>query len=144
VLDRAVQRELAVEAVADVAQHIDILDERVGMKRRHDAARAQRVPPDFDLADPQPPALPLALGQPVDAAQNDVRPQPAPVAVESADRSVGGYEQGKDVEAIGGVEDREPCAGPGRPAHIPSALISARSSDSPAMDLTGYRQTCCT
>ena len=188
VLDRAVERELAAEAGADVAQHVDVLDERVGMERRHDAARAQRVQPDDDVADPQAPAFPVALGEPLDAAEDDVRPQPAAVAAEAADRAVGGDEEGEDVEAGGRVEDRELRVGTGDVLHdggdlrrgggavlderlavgesvarrpssrgrvrdvtmpcgpltttrrspaIPSRLISAGSSASPAIDLTG-------
>ena len=72
---------------------------------------------DHHVADPQPPALPFALGEALDAAEHDVRPQPAAVAAERPDRPVGGDEQREDVEALGRVEARELRVGAGHVLH---------------------------
>ncbi len=49
----------------------------------------------------------------VDAVDDDVRAEPADVTAERADSTVGGHEEGEDVEAFRAVVAGEGGAGPG-------------------------------
>src|SRR4029450_13919608 len=82
---KTVERELAVETPVNVTGDVLVPDLRVRVVRGHDAAQAQILDPNAHRADAQAGAWPLALGQPVDAADHDVRPQATMVVTEGGD-----------------------------------------------------------
>ena len=73
------------------------------------------------VADVQFGAGPLEFGQPLDAADHDVRPEPAHVAPEGGHGAVCRDEQREHVEAFGAVVGLEPRVGAGSPPHRASA-----------------------
>ena len=95
-----VERHRAVELAHDAAQHAVILLERVGVERRHHAARPQLHELDERGADADRPAHPLPLREARDAADHDVRPQPPVIDAERADGAVGEDRERQDVEAL--------------------------------------------
>src|SRR5262249_24798981 len=71
--DVAVERYAAAEAPVDAAQHVDVLLERVGVERRHDAPLPEIPDADQDVAHAQAASLPVALGAPLASADDEVR-----------------------------------------------------------------------
>ena len=69
--------------------------------------RAQRVEPDHGVADVQLRPCPPALGEALDPADHDVRPEPPDVAAELGHGAVGRDEEREDVEAGEPVERGE-------------------------------------
>ena len=112
-----VERELAAEALDDVLQHARIELQRVRIDGGHDAAGAERIEADDRLADVQFGAGPVALRQPFDAANHDVRPQPPHIAAEGLDGTVGGDQQRHDVEPVEALPRFEPRVGAGGLLH---------------------------
>jgi len=110
-LDPAVERDLPVELVDDVLEDAEVLLERVGVERRHHAARAEPRHRDggAPAADRQHAAGPEPLAEAVDAADDDVRPEPAAVEPDVLDRAVGRDEQRQDVEPPGAIVQDQPC-----------------------------------
>ena len=111
--DKTVERELALEALIDVAGDVLVPDQRVRIVCRHDAARTQILDTDEPLAYAQAGARPLALGQPVDAADHDVGPQAAMVVTEGGDGAVGRHQERQHVEALNAIVAHQPRARPG-------------------------------
>src|SRR5881296_2094187 len=101
--DVAVERQAPVELQLDPAQHADVLLERIGVKRGHDAALPQILHADDHAADLELPALPRALGQPLDAGDHDVRPQASPIGAERPDRAVRRDEEREHVKSLHAV-----------------------------------------
>ena len=99
-LDGAVERHRPAELPHDPAEHARVLLLRIRVVGGHHAARPQLGHGDHHRADPEPPARPLALAQPVDAAHHDVRAQPPPVDPERRDRAVRRDQKREDVEPL--------------------------------------------
>src|SRR5439155_1323633 len=77
----------------DPLEHGEVLRLRVGVERRHHAPTAELLDRDERVADPETPARPRALGQALDALDEDVRTEPAAIHAERRDRAVGGDEE---------------------------------------------------
>src|SRR5690348_12927462 len=107
-----VERQFIVEAADDIAQYERVHLERVRIDRGHVAASAQGIKADDRLADMQFTAGPFTFGQPLDAFDDDVRSQPADIAAEGLNGTVGGDQQREYVETI----EVAPCFEPGIPA----------------------------
>jgi hypothetical protein len=78
-------------------------------------------------------AWPVTLGESIDAADDDVRPEPADIAAKRGDRTISCDEQRKNVEAIDAVVCFEPCVGAGSLLHqrqsirsIPGMIVDSR------------------
>src|SRR5205807_9810259 len=97
---KTVERELALEAPIDVAGDVLVPDQRVRIVCRHDAARTQILDTDEPLAYAQAGARPLALGQPVDAADHVVVPQAAMVVSDGGACDVGCLNERLNVEEV--------------------------------------------
>src|SRR5213594_4459390 len=110
--DIAVEREAPVELPLDPAQHADVLLEGIGVERGHDAALPQILHADDHIADLELPALPRALGQPLDAGDHDVRAQASPIGGERLDRAVRRDEEREHVESLHPVVAHQPRACP--------------------------------
>ena len=79
-----------------------VLVERVGVDGRHHAPPAEVDHVDANaVADLEHAPGPRALGQALDAADDEVRPQPPAVTAEGLDGAVRGHEQRQDVETPG-------------------------------------------
>jgi hypothetical protein len=116
-----VESELASETAGDVAEHLGVPLEGVGIDRGHRTARSKRVQADDGISDVELGARPGRLGQALDARYDDVRTQAADVTPERGDRSVGGDEEGKDVEPVEIIVGTAMGVGVGRgPAATPS------------------------
>src|SRR3989442_6480908 len=99
---------------SDPLEHREVLRLRVGVERRHHAPAAELLDRDEGVADPETPARPRALGQALDALDDDVGPEPAAVHAERRDRAVGGDEERQHVEPLASVVAHESRVGPGR------------------------------
>src|SRR5438046_1400709 len=80
----------------------------------HHAPAADLLDGDERVGDPEPAAGPPALGPALDALDDDVGPEPAPVHAERCDRAVGRDEQREHVEPLASVVARESRVGAGR------------------------------
>jgi hypothetical protein len=89
-------------------QHLGIALERIGIHGRHRAAPSQRVQADDRVADMKGRARPLALVEPVDAADQEVRPETADVPAECGDGAVGRHQERQHVESIAVVRFLHP------------------------------------
>ena len=106
--DFGVQRQPAAESADDVAEDLRIDRQRVRINRGHVTPPAQRIEPHDDLADVQLGARPVAFGETLDAADENVRPEPTDVPAEGRDTAVGRDEQRKNVEAVEILRRLEP------------------------------------
>src|SRR6267378_1363633 len=95
---RTVERKATVEAPDDVFQNLWISRKGIRIDGRHDTASAHTVDRDDDFADKQLPARPVTLVESGNAANDDIRAQPSPVATELSDRAVGSDEERQDIE----------------------------------------------
>ena len=95
----AVEREAAAVVVDDPLEHRAVLILRVGVVRRHHAASSNLADADDRLAEPDREPVPLALREPFNTADDDVRPQPAVVDAERLERAVGDERHRQHVEA---------------------------------------------
>src|SRR5262245_3138771 len=99
--DIGVERQPAAEAPADVTQHFRIAFQRIGIDRRHRAARAQRLEThDYAGANMQFRAWPFALVEASNAANQDVRTKAPHVAPERGYRAVRRHQPRQNIEAI--------------------------------------------
>src|SRR4030095_4024234 len=128
---KTVERELAVETPVNVTGDVLVPDLRVRVVRGHDAAQAQILDPNAHRADAQAGAWPLALGQPVDAADHDVRPQATMVVTEGSDGAVGGHQQRQHVEALNAVVAHQLGA---RPDNVDNLGSDLRTVPRPVVD----------
>src|SRR5204863_1076400 len=102
-----VERERAVELVANARQDGAILLPGVGVPGGHHAAPAELREGDDGVADGEEPALPVALGEALDAADEEVRAQAAQVDGERRHRAVGEDGERQHVEATGPLDWRK-------------------------------------
>jgi len=105
--DAAVQADHSVEFFLNPPQHVDVLFEGVGVERRHDAAFAQVVSLDQAQCDPQLVVFPPALFQPLDATNDQVRPEPPAVLPRRQNGAIAGCEQRQNIEALGPIKPNQ-------------------------------------
>src|SRR5947207_3146683 len=111
-LSRALADVVARALHPDPAEHVDVLLQGIGVERGHDAALPQILHADDHIADLELPALPRALGQPLDAGDHDVRAQASPIGGERLDRAVRRDEEREHVESLHPVVAHQPRACP--------------------------------
>ncbi len=88
--------------------------QRVGIDRRHDTSRAQRVQPNDRISPMCSSASSHSRSaKPVDTADDDVRAQAADVASERGNSTVGRDEQRQNVESVESLARLEPGVGAG-------------------------------
>ena len=115
--NRGIERQFVVESPDNVAQYAGIHLQRVGVDRRHVTASAQGIESNDDLADVKLRTWPVALVEPIDAADHDVGSKPADIPTEGCDGAIGRDEQWKNVETIEAVIGFEPRVGAGGRFH---------------------------
>ena len=91
----------------DSEEHLYVLQGRVRVERRHHASAPQADQTNDGAAHVEVAALPIPLGEPGDAADEEVRPKTSRIVTERRDRTVGGQQQGKDVELLGAIVAHE-------------------------------------
>jgi hypothetical protein len=102
---------LTAKPANDVAQHVGVYLQCVGIDGRHVTPSAERVQPHNRVADVQLGTGPVSLTQSVDAGDDDVRTKAPDVAPEGGNGAVGRHEQRQDVEAIEALPRLEPGVG---------------------------------
>ena len=98
--DPAVEGCHAVETLINGAQYVEVLRAGIGVDRRHDATRSQRIHADDGIADAQRTAGPIAFLLGAGSGDDDVRAQATPVVTQSLNLGVRGDEQRQDVEPL--------------------------------------------
>jgi hypothetical protein len=73
-------------------------------------------------------AFPFALGEPGDTTDEKVRPKASPIVAERRDRTVGGHQQGKDVEFLGAIVAHQVRSRTGRYADVIGHVVSGPRS----------------
>lgn len=126
--DVAIEREEPVELAMDSEEHLHVLHRRVRVERRHDASAPQADHSNDGSAYVEVAALPIALGKPGHAADEEVRPKASRIVGERRDRTVGGHQQGKDVELLGAIVAHEVRSRTGGFADVISHVIAGPSS----------------
>src|SRR5262249_55460713 len=96
----------------DALQHLDVLLERVGVEGGHDAAGPEIADADHGCARAQGAPLPAPFLETGNAADDDVRSQPAAIVSEGRDGPVGGDQEREDVESFHASRPDEPGTGP--------------------------------
>jgi hypothetical protein len=107
-----IQGERTPEFPHDVCEHLMILFQAVGIKRRHDAAPTKILDSDDNVSDMQALSGPRALGQALDPADHKVRSESLAIMSKGRDSSIRRDQQGEHVESIARLVANQPCARP--------------------------------
>jgi hypothetical protein len=107
-----IQGERAPEFPHDVCEHLTILFQAVGIKRRHDAAPTKILDSDDNVSDMQALSGPRALGQALDPADHKVRSESPAIMSKGRDSSIRRDQQGEHVETIARLVANQPGARP--------------------------------
>jgi hypothetical protein len=107
-----IQGERAVEFPRDVLEHLTVLFQAVGVKRRHDATPTEILYPNDDVSDAQALAWPVALSQPLDTTDHEIWSEAPTIMPKCGDGSICRNQQGQYIKAIGRLIANQPSARP--------------------------------
>jgi len=96
-----IQGERAAEFVRDILEHLTVLFQAVRVKCRHDATPTEILYSNDDVPDAQALAWPVAIGQPLDATDHEIRSKAPTIMFKHGNGSIGRNQQRQYIEAIG-------------------------------------------
>src|SRR6185295_18938139 len=107
-----IQSKRAAEFPRDVLEHLTVLFQAVRVKCRHDTTPTEILYSNDDVPDAQALAWPVALGQPLDATDHEIRSKAPTIMFKHGNGSIGRNQQRQYIEAIGRLIANQPSARP--------------------------------